>query len=83
MAAKQTSALIPMCHPHPWRTLLWICACARMASPLPQSYDLASTGVEMEALVAASIAADRLRYVQSSRQGHRIREIVLERKSGA
>ncbi len=58
-AAKQTAALIPLCHPLPlasvdvtfaWRdaTVLDIDAVARTS---------AQTGVEMEAMVAASIAA--------------------------
>lgn len=60
MAAKQTSALIPLCHPLP-------IASARIdlaASPDGQGIDIIATvrttgptGVEMEALTAASVAA--------------------------
>jgi len=60
MAAKKTSDLIPLCHPIPLtkasidfeplddRSMLRILSTARTAAP---------TGVEMEALVAATVAA--------------------------
>ena len=59
MAAKQTSSLIPMCHPLP------LDHCAVEISPLDETtLDVrctcrtqARTGVEMEALTGASVAA--------------------------
>jgi len=58
MAAKQTSALIPLCHPLP-------ISYANVAlAPVADGYDIeatvrttAQTGVEMEALTAVSVAA--------------------------
>jgi cyclic pyranopterin phosphate synthase len=58
MAAKQTSALIPLCHPLP---LSFVDVSLR---PVARGYDIearvrtaAQTGVEMEALTAVSVAA--------------------------
>ena len=58
MAAKQTSTLIPLCHPLPL-TLVSV-----ELAPTPRGYRIesrvrtgAQTGVEMEALVAVSVAA--------------------------
>ena len=58
MAAKQTSALIPLCHPLPLTHV------NVELSPTPRGYRIesrvrtgAQTGVEMEALVAVSVAA--------------------------
>lgn len=58
MAAKRTSDLIPLCHPLP---LSHVDVRARVASPVVEITatveTVAQTGVEMEALVAASVAA--------------------------
>lgn len=58
MAAKQTSALIPLCHPLP------ISSVRLELFPTAAGYDIeatvrttAQTGVEMEALTAVSVAA--------------------------
>jgi cyclic pyranopterin phosphate synthase len=58
MAAKQTSALIPLCHPLP------ISSASVELTPTATGYDIearvrttAQTGVEMEALTAVSVAA--------------------------
>lgn len=58
MAAKQTSALIPLCHPLPLTHV------SVELTPTPRGYTITSrvrtsaqTGVEMEALVAVSVAA--------------------------
>jgi cyclic pyranopterin phosphate synthase len=58
MAAKQTSALIPLCHPLPLTHV------TVTLSPTPRGYKIESrvratarTGVEMEALSAVSVAA--------------------------
>jgi cyclic pyranopterin phosphate synthase len=58
MAAKQTSSLIPLCHPLPLTNV------GVELTPTPRGYRIearvrtsAQTGVEMEALVAVSVAA--------------------------
>lgn len=60
MAAKQTAALIPLCHPLPLQKI----EVQIIASPQLPGYEIyatvktkAETGVEMEALTAVSIAA--------------------------
>ena len=83
-AAKQTSALIPMCHPLP---LTFIDVTTEGTSKgiriLATVATTAPTGVEMEALTAASIAAltiyDMTKALDKS---IRIRSIQLESKSG-
>ena len=84
MAAKRTSELIPMCHP---LALLIIDVdlrlCENGVAITSKVATTAETGVEMEALVAASVAAltvyDMCKAVD---KGIEIREIVLEHKSG-
>jgi cyclic pyranopterin phosphate synthase len=58
MGAKQTSALIPLCHPLPLSNV------SVELTPTPRGYDIearvrttARTGVEMEALTAVAVAA--------------------------
>jgi cyclic pyranopterin monophosphate synthase len=58
LAAKQTSALIPLCHPLPLSSV------NVELTPTPRGYDIearvrttAQTGVEMEALTAVAVAA--------------------------
>ncbi len=84
MAAKQTSSLIPLCHPLPLshvsidltatRTGYRITACVRTTAP---------TGVEMEALTAVSVAAltiyDMVKAVDKAMV---IGEVRLELKTG-
>ncbi|MHB1674444.1 MAG: cyclic pyranopterin monophosphate synthase MoaC [Acidobacteriaceae bacterium] len=83
-AAKRTAELIPMCHPLPLTFVdvvteiqpngILIRAIAATAGP---------TGVEMEAMVAASIAALTIYDMcKAMDKGIVIREIALERKSG-
>jgi cyclic pyranopterin phosphate synthase len=83
-AAKRTAELIPMCHPLPLtfvdvvteirETGIFVRAIAATAGP---------TGVEMEAMVAASIAALTIYDMcKAMDKGIVIREVVLERKSG-
>ena len=84
MAAKQTSALIPMCHPLP---LSYVAVdmrlCENGVAITSKVTTTAATGVEMEALVAASIAALTVYDMcKALDKGIEIREIVLERKSG-
>ena len=83
MAAKRTSELIPMCHPLPLAPLMWRCAVREWRRDCHQSATTAETGVEMEALVAASISALTLYdMLKGLDKGIEIREIVLQRKSG-
>ncbi|MGA7402157.1 MAG: cyclic pyranopterin monophosphate synthase MoaC [Candidatus Sulfotelmatobacter sp.] len=84
MAAKRTSELIPMCH-----ALLLshvdveMRLCENGVAIATKVVTTAETGVEMEALVAASVAAltlyDMLKGLDKEIE---IREIVLQRKSG-
>jgi cyclic pyranopterin phosphate synthase len=84
MAAKRTSELIPLCHPIPLTRVeveaevrkdgIAIRALARTSG---------ATGVEMEALVAASVAALTVYDMcKALDKGTEIREVVLLRKSG-
>jgi cyclic pyranopterin monophosphate synthase len=84
MAAKQTSSLIPLCHPLP------ISHADVHLTPVDDGYDIearvrttAPTGVEMEALTAVAVAAltiyDMLKAVDRSMV---IGEIRLMQKSG-
>ena len=83
-AAKQTSALIPMCHP------LALSFVDVQATVVPggvrveaKAATVAGTGVEMEAMVAASVAALTVYdMTKALDKGIRIREVVLLRKSG-
>ena len=83
-AAKRTSELIPMCHPLP---LSFVDVTTRLCENGVQVHSRAATtaqtGVEMEALVAASVAALTVYDMcKALDKGISIREIVLERKSG-
>jgi cyclic pyranopterin monophosphate synthase len=84
MAAKRTSELIPMCHPLPLSIIdVDLRLCENGVAITSKVATTAETGVEMEALVAASVAAltvyDMCKAVD---KGIEIREIVLEHKSG-
>src|SRR5215468_5374070 len=83
-AAKQTSALIPMCHPLP---LSFVDVEAHVAEGgvaiEATAATVAGTGVEMEAMVAASIAALTVYdMTKALDKGIRIREVELVSKSG-
>jgi cyclic pyranopterin monophosphate synthase len=83
-ASKQTSALIPMCHPLP---LSFVDVEASVVeggvSIQATAATVAGTGVEMEAMVAASVAALTVYdMTKALDKGIRIREVVLLRKSG-
>jgi cyclic pyranopterin phosphate synthase len=84
MAAKQTSNLIPMCHPLPLaHVAVDMRLCENGVAIASKVTTTASTGVEMEALVAASVAALTVYDMcKALDKGIEIREIVLERKSG-
>jgi cyclic pyranopterin phosphate synthase len=84
MAAKRTAELIPMCHPLPLsRVDVDVRLCENGVAITSKVTTTAETGVEMEAMVAASIAAltiyDMTKGMDKSME---IRDIVLERKSG-
>jgi cyclic pyranopterin phosphate synthase len=58
MAAKRTSELIPLCHPLPLSSIDVAIAVREQSVELTATVEtVAQTGVEMEALVAASVAA--------------------------
>ena len=84
MAAKQTSALIPLCHPLPLSSV------HVELTPTSRGYDIearvrttAQTGVEMEALTAVAVAAltiyDMVKAVDKAMV---IGDIALEYKAG-
>jgi cyclic pyranopterin phosphate synthase len=84
MAAKRTAELIPMCHPLPLALVdVDLRLCENGVAITSKVTTTAETGVEMEAMVAASVSAltvyDMCKGVD---KGIEIREIVLERKSG-
>jgi cyclic pyranopterin phosphate synthase len=84
MAAKQTSSLIPMCHPLPLSHIdVSLRLCENGVAIASKVRTTAETGVEMEAMVAASVAALTVYDMcKALDKGIEIREIVLERKSG-
>jgi cyclic pyranopterin phosphate synthase len=83
-AAKKTSDLIPMCHPLALSFIdVDIKLCENGVQIASRVRTTAPTGVEMEALVAASIAALTVYDMcKSMDKGIRIREVVLDRKTG-
>jgi len=84
MAAKRTAELIPMCHPLPLAHIdVAVRLCENGVAITSRVTTTAPTGVEMEALTAASIAALTVYDMcKSFDKGIEIREIVLQRKSG-
>jgi cyclic pyranopterin phosphate synthase len=84
MAAKRTSDLIPMCHPVPLSHIeVTAELCQNGVEISSKVSTTAVTGVEMEALVAASVAALTVYDMcKALDKGIEIREVVLQRKSG-
>jgi cyclic pyranopterin phosphate synthase len=84
MAAKRTADLIPMCHPLPLSHVdVEMRLCENGVAIASKVTTTASTGVEMEALMAATVAALTVYDMcKGLDKGIEIREIVLERKSG-
>jgi cyclic pyranopterin phosphate synthase len=84
MAAKRTSELIPMCHPLPLSHIdVTLRLCENGVAIHSTVTTTAATGVEMEALVAVSIAALTVYDMcKALDKGIEIREVVLERKFG-
>ena len=83
-AAKRTAELNPMCHPLPLSFVdVRVDVLAKGIAIHATAATTASTGVEMEAMTAAAIAAltvyDMCKAVDKSIA---IRELVLERKTG-
>jgi len=84
MAAKQTSALIPLCHPLPLSSIhVELTATRRGYDIEARVRTTAQTGVEMEALTAVAVAAltiyDMVKAVDKSMV---IGDIALEYKAG-
>jgi len=84
MAAKRTADLIPMCHPLPLSHVdVGVRVCENGVAITSKVTTTAVTGVEMEALLAASVAAltvyDMCKALDKSIE---IRQVVLEKKSG-
>jgi len=84
MAAKRTAELIPMCHPLPLSHIdVVVQLCENGLTITSKVATTATTGVEMEALMAASVAALTVYDMcKALDKGIEIREIVLERKTG-
>jgi len=84
MAAKRTAELIPMCHPLPLALVdVDLSVCENGVAITSKVTTTAETGVEMEAMVAASVSALTIYdMLKGADKGIEIREIVLERKSG-
>jgi len=83
-AAKRTAELIPLCHSVPLSHVdVRVHLCENGVSIASTAATTAPTGVEMEALVAASVAAltiyDMCKALDKSIE---IRQVVLQRKSG-
>jgi cyclic pyranopterin phosphate synthase len=83
-AAKRTSELIPMCHPLPLSFIeVTAAVVAGGVEITATAATVAGTGVEMEAMTAASIAALTVYdMTKALDKGIRIREVVLLKKSG-
>jgi cyclic pyranopterin phosphate synthase len=83
-AAKRTAELIPMCHTLPL-THVEVAAnvCENGVAITSRVTTMGQTGVEMEALVAASVAALTVYDMcKALDKGIAIREVVLEKKTG-
>ena len=83
-AAKRTAELIPMCHTVPLSHIdVHAKLCQNGVAITARVATTSVTGVEMEALVAASVAALTVYDMcKALDKGIEIREVVLERKSG-
>jgi len=84
MAAKRTSELIPMCHPLALAHIdVDLRVCENGVAVTSKVTTTAETGVEMEAMVAASVSALTIYdMTKALDKGIVIREIALRRKSG-
>jgi cyclic pyranopterin phosphate synthase len=84
MAAKRTSELIPLCHPLPiWHIAVTVELCENGVAIGSKVTTESVTGVEMEALVAVSVAALTVYDMcKALDKGIEIRHIVLDSKTG-
>jgi len=86
MAAKQTSSLIPMCHPLALTNVsvnLWAEAEMSRVRIEAEARNIGQTGVEMEALTAAMVAGLTVYDMcKSMDRGMRIADVELVYKSG-
>jgi cyclic pyranopterin monophosphate synthase len=84
MAAKKTAELIPLCHPLPLSHVdVELQQCENGIAISSRVKTTAETGVEMEALVAASVAALTVYDMSKALDKEiEIREVVLQRKTG-
>jgi cyclic pyranopterin phosphate synthase len=83
-AAKRTAELIPMCHTVPLSHVeVAANVCENGVAITSRVTTIGQTGVEMEALVAASVAALTVYDMcKALDKGIKIREVVLEKKTG-
>lgn len=83
-AAKRTAELIPMCHPLALSHIdVHTTVCENGVAIRTEAATTAQTGVEMEAMVAAAVAALTVYDMcKALDKGIRIREVRLESKSG-
>jgi cyclic pyranopterin phosphate synthase len=83
-AAKRTADIIPMCHPLPLSFVdVTTEVCENGVRLVARAATTAPTGVEMEAMVAVSVAALTVYDMcKALDKGIEIREVMLERKSG-
>ena len=84
LEVARTAELIPMCHPVALSHIaVTLRVCENGVSIATKVKTTAETGVEMEALVAASVAALTVYDMcKALDKGIEIREVMLERKSG-
>ena len=84
MAAKKTAELVPLCHSLPLSFVdVALSQCENGIAISSKVKTTAQTGVEMEALVAASMTALTIYDMcKALDKGIEIREIILDRKSG-
>jgi cyclic pyranopterin monophosphate synthase len=84
MAAKKTAELIPLCHPLSLSHIdVQLRQCENGIAISSKVRTRAETGVEMEALVAATVAALTIYDMcKALDKGIEIREVMLQRKSG-
>jgi cyclic pyranopterin phosphate synthase len=83
-AAKRTADLIPMCHPLPLSFIdVSTEVCENGVKVRSRAATTAATGVEMEAMMAAGVAALTVYDMcKALDKGIEIQNVVLERKSG-
>jgi cyclic pyranopterin phosphate synthase len=84
LAAKRTAELIPMCHPLPLAVVdVTAEVCQNGVAITSRVATRSVTGVEMEALVAAGVAALTVYDMcKALDKGMEIREVMLQRKTG-